>query len=209
MDDAEFSAWVADIEAELDMPIEDYAQDVLGDDMPERMPWESDIDYQRRVMNAVLEEVVGENGRIKPEYADDPVARRVLEHDEYQAVLPTINALNRIEPANAAPSEEAVETVQAIAEDSYQAGNIAARALENETLAEESRDVQDESSDAIFAASAEDEVALFDTDLGFDFASGPGLESAPDAATNFNLAAAEPLQKAAVSTPALEIAATL
>ena len=79
MGDQEILDLVSKIEAETGGSFEEYAKDVLGD-LPERLPHESDVEYQRRVLTAIAEEVL-ENGEIKAEYADDPVARFIRDHE--------------------------------------------------------------------------------------------------------------------------------
>lgn len=209
MSDAEVTSLVADIEAETGQSFEDYAQGILGDDMPDRMPWESNIDYQRRVTEDIIEEILDERGQIKPGYANDPIARTVLGHDEYQALLPTINEINRAEPLDAVPSQQAIETVQEIAEDSYQAGFQVSDGVANGELAGESQDVRDEARHDAFIASAEAELDLFGNEAAIDFAAGPGLEGAPDVSGEFVVAAAEPIPESNTPTPALGMAATL
>lgn len=96
MDDAEIGELVAKIEAETGTSFEEYAEMVLGG-LPERNPHESDVDYQRRILGAIAEEVL-QDGEIKPEYADDPVARFIREHEFRKEVVAAVhNSDARIE----------------------------------------------------------------------------------------------------------------
>ncbi|MEM7290510.1 MAG: hypothetical protein AAF412_09130 [Pseudomonadota bacterium] len=107
MDDEEFSDLLADIEAETGMSFEDYAKDILGE-LPERRAGESDMEYQRRIMDEIIEEILEEDGSIKPEYADDPVARFIRDHEFRKEVVASVRDKDqRLE------NGESIETVRA------------------------------------------------------------------------------------------------
>ncbi|GFE49017.1 hypothetical protein So717_07700 [Roseobacter cerasinus] len=84
MSDAEINDVVAQIEAESGQSFEDYAKDILGENMPERRPGESDADYNRRVLTAVAEEVLNDDLTFKPGYENDPIARIIRRSEVYK-----------------------------------------------------------------------------------------------------------------------------
>lgn len=82
MSDVEVAEFVAKIEAETGQDFMEYAEDVLGEGaIPDRLPGEDDIDYQRRLLVAIGDEVLNDDLSIKPEYGYDPVARFVRDHE--------------------------------------------------------------------------------------------------------------------------------
>ena len=81
MNDEEVMDLVSIIESETGMSFEDYARNILGDDMPERRPGESDADYNRRVLTAVGDVVLEDDLSIRPGFENDPLARFIQGHE--------------------------------------------------------------------------------------------------------------------------------
>jgi len=75
MNDTEIMDVVSMIESETGKSFEDYARDILGDQMPDRIPGESDADYNRRVLILVADEVLEDDLSIKSGYENDPLAK--------------------------------------------------------------------------------------------------------------------------------------
>lgn len=49
------------------------------------------MEYQRRIMEEIIEEILDEDGSIKPEYSDDPVARFLRDHELRQEIVASVN----------------------------------------------------------------------------------------------------------------------
>jgi len=87
MSDEEIRDVVADIEAKTGMTFDDYASEVLGDDMPKRVPGQSDEDYQRRVLKVITDQMIGPDGKVKAKYDDDPVADIIKGDKDYKRAV--------------------------------------------------------------------------------------------------------------------------
>ena len=108
MSDAEIADVVADIEAETGMSFEEYAEGILGDDMPERKPGESDDDYNRRVLKAITVEIYDpETEGLKDKYKNDPGAQVIVGIDGFEKIVKQINNWER---EYAAGNHEKVES---------------------------------------------------------------------------------------------------
>ena len=95
MSDSEISAVVGEIETKTGDSFEAYAEKILGDDVPQRQGGETDADYQRRVLQAITEEIIDPaTGRVKPEYEDDPVARIIGRDEVYREILAAVEDIN-------------------------------------------------------------------------------------------------------------------
>lgn len=89
MSDQEIMELAEQIEAETGKSVEQWAEELLGEDVPERRPHESDADYKQRLLEAITEELLGEDGQILPEYQDHPLSRIIIEPNEvYQRAKP-------------------------------------------------------------------------------------------------------------------------
>jgi len=191
MSDADVSALVADIEAQTGQSFEEYAQDILGDELPERMPWENDIDYQRRVIEAVADAVLEDDLSIKPGFENDPVARFVNGHETVQ------HAREMTAEADAIAQDQGIETaithITPEIEESYTSSSVVETETTTAALSDVGYGSADEHSDNDFSA---DSTASFDT---LSFAAGfPGSANALDAASanlesQFATASASPL----------------
>lgn len=56
---------------------ETLGRSILGDDLPERLPGESDAAYQARIEDAIFDEICHPDGTLKEEYRDHPDADRL------------------------------------------------------------------------------------------------------------------------------------
>ncbi|MDA5556184.1 hypothetical protein [Shimia sp. MMG029] len=202
MSDEEVLDVVAEIEAETGKNFEDYAKDILGDNMPERVSGESDADYQRRVLIAVGEEVLEEDGiTFKEGYENDPIARIIRRSEVYQDALDFNKNMNAEVSATATVSEEHNYAVEAESNKGYYSSEALGNGLENEELSRVASNVQDEKRDSGLDT-------LSDNSSGF----GAALALASDTFNGeFENAAAQPLDTETVSpgsapdtTPALQ-----
>lgn len=202
MSDEEVLDVVAEIEAETGKNFEDYAKDILGDNMPERVSGESDADYQRRVLIAVGEEVLEEDGiTFKEGYENDPVARIIRRSEVYKDTLEFTDQMNAATPANAVATSEAAQAVETKSDEGYVVADIVGDNLENDALKGTARDAQENGADATLDA-------LSSNAGGF----GAALALASDTFNGeFENAAAQPLDTGTVSpasapgtTPALQ-----
>lgn len=74
MSDAEVLNVVASVENETGNSFEDYAKNIMGEDMPARMVGEDDADYYRRVLIELTPYVL-DNGEIRAGFENDPLAK--------------------------------------------------------------------------------------------------------------------------------------
>lgn len=162
MSDTEITDLVAQIEAETGKSFEDYASDILGDDMPQREPGESDVDYQRRVIKAVAVEIMDEHGRIKPGYEDDPLARRIRREEIYQEVKAFTDRTNAEVGANDTPTERQANDVTNKSLGSYANSEVLGNGLENSHLSNIGTDIQDDSTDAGLSSVSETDSSFAD-----------------------------------------------
>jgi hypothetical protein len=184
MSDVEISEIVAQIEAESGKNFEDYAQDILGDDMPDRIPGESDADYHRRLLIAAADVVLEDDLSIRPGYENDPLARIIAKDEMYKATLERVTQLNASTPADVAPSRESKAEAANIAAEGYMSGDVVSVEVKNEELAAVGRDGQDDDRDGKLNAAPDS--------LG-GFGAFSALGSA-DAKSPFNLASAEKVE---------------
>ncbi|MEO1660121.1 MAG: hypothetical protein AAFR51_03975 [Pseudomonadota bacterium] len=88
---------------------DDYAtvlgRPILGDDMPDRLPGESDEDYNKRVEDALFNEICHPDGSLKDEYKDHPDADRLTQWGKDRV------ASDRVKTLNASSSPEEVREV--------------------------------------------------------------------------------------------------
>lgn len=125
MSDEELDAVIAEIELETGQPFHEYATEILGDEMPERKPGQSDRAYNEEVLEALADEMFekvpdpsnpdGFVIRVKPEYADDPTAKVILRSSDYQKIQADVEVINAklTEHGRTADTDAAVERVVA------------------------------------------------------------------------------------------------
>lgn len=188
MSGAEVADIVSMIEAETGLNFEEYAENILGDEMPERAAGESDADYHRRILIAVTDEVLNDDLTIKAGYENDPLARFVNNHQitEY--------ARERTREADQIALQDGVDAGIAHVADAAEQSYSVARTVSNESQVLEVSDfggeLQDGHQDEDYNDSAEVAAtqAYFDNFPGSDGA----LETASaDLESQFANAAAE------------------
>lgn len=182
MSDAEISAVVSDIETQTGKSFEDYAKDILGDDMPERAVGESDDDYQRRVLIAVGDEVLNDDLSIKAGYENDPLARIMRTNEFYIETKSRIETLKAKRQAGAsieqaAPilseltdtDEEADLTAAEMKDDTEVV--LVARSAEEKSFDDDSHEVDREAGSSLFldGLGMGDALETASADLGQQF----------------------------------------
>ncbi|WP_299810430.1 hypothetical protein [uncultured Roseibium sp.] len=187
MSDAEVTDVISMIEAETGRKFEEYAENFLGDDMPERVPGESDADYHRRVLIAVTDEVLNDDLTIKAGYENDPLARFVNNHEVTQ------HAREKTREADQIALREGADAGIAHIKDEVEGNYAVARVVSDESEVSEVSDfgggTQDNHSDASFndASSVEKSSSFFS---GFPGSDGALETAKADFETQFPKAAA-------------------
>ena len=162
MSDAEVAEVVAEIEAKTGKSFDAYAQSVLGDDVPARKPGESDADYQRRVLQAVAEEIIDPvTGEIKPEYQNDPLAAYIVREDKYIEITGKVAVYNTQLEQGKSP-EEIRSALKADADKDYGAADVAGNLIDASTLSGTATESQDGHTDASLVESGD--FAMFGGD---------------------------------------------
>lgn len=141
MSDGEIADLVSDIVTKTGQSFDDYARSVLGDDMPERKPDESDADYQRRVLKELADEMLDDNGNIKPKYQDDPVAQFLAGNDKFKSIKQKIASLDAEVQAHGMTADVQAEA-EDVAKESYKASTEMDRASSSDELQEIGNDAQ-------------------------------------------------------------------
>lgn len=148
MSDEDITILIADIEEATGKPFEAYAREILGDDMPEREEGESEVDYQRRVLKEVMAEMIGPDGKIKPEYQNDPIAKKLLENPDYKSLSQSMEELERKIESGEISIEEAKADIRDTVAESDVSALSANAALENDELVEVAQvSIQDKQTD--------------------------------------------------------------
>ena len=164
MSDDEVNACVKEIEAETGQSFDDYAKEILGEDMPERKAGESDVDYQRRVLKDIAEEMIDPHtGKIKPQYTDSPVADIIKRNDGYQATIKQVSSLNK-QIAQNGMSEEVIQKTEAITK----TGMSSAYTVEDEINHEDAQIIAETSQHELRDGDAFDKIDQTD-ELNDDF----------------------------------------
>ncbi|MEP3476429.1 MAG: hypothetical protein ABJN57_09440 [Hyphomicrobiales bacterium] len=135
---------VAEIETATGDSFENYAKSILGvDNVPEVLEGESDADYQRRVLKAITAEILDpRTGQIKPQYADDPVAKIIRDHKAYQhTVAKTVEIENRLNRGDIT-LKEAKQEVQEDSQDQFSVGDVHASTAENGEVIKTAKETQ-------------------------------------------------------------------
>lgn len=136
---------VGEIEAATGDSFANYAKSILGEDnVPESLDGESDADYQRRVLKAIAAEILDPHtGQIKPQYADDPVAKIVAREEPYQrTVAKTVEIEGRYERGEIT-LEQATNEVREDSQKSFSSGDVYASEAENEEIIKTAKEIQD------------------------------------------------------------------
>jgi len=160
MSDVEIADVVSAIEIETGLSFEDYAENILGDDMPERTSGENDTDYHRRVLTAVADEILEDDLSIKVGYENDPLVKIIKRDAIFQDAKAFVDQTNELVPAHATPDAGTTNTVIEKAEEGYGISDTLGRDLENDTLPGAGTGVQDRSTDPV-VDTASDMGALF------------------------------------------------
>lgn len=160
MTDTQIIDIVQSIEAKTGMSFIDYARGVLGDDAVARLPGESDADYHRRVLQAVAAEVLDpQTGAVKPEYADDPVAQIITQHESYQRLLAGVRDMNSLLASGADPATLEARARE-IAQECYKESDVLGHEIEDDGLAGTATGAQRKhKNDALKSDSAEERSA--------------------------------------------------
>jgi|GEM_PF-4264631 len=167
MSDDDVTALVADIEDKTGRPFEAYARDILGEDLPDRNPGESEADYQRRVLKALTEEMLNPDGTVKAEYADDPLAQYLAEQAVVQEVTVKAKSIQAEVEVTGVTAKLEDETKELSA--AFNAADTTANVIGNAELEAVATDNQDNHSDNDFDA----DESVDRTNTGF--ANIPGM----------------------------------
>lgn len=135
---------VAEIEAATGDSFENYAKSILGEDnVPERFDGESDAEYQRRVLKVITAEILDPNtGQIKPQYADDPVAKIVAREEPYQrTVAKTAEIEGRYERGEIT-LDQATNEVREDSQKSFSIGDVYGSEAENGEIIKTAKETQ-------------------------------------------------------------------
>ncbi len=171
MTDDEIFSFAESVESETGLSVLEHARDILGDDMPEQKPGESEADYLRRAMEDVVKET-HEDGEVKPEYADHALLRQIKKRDDYQAAVEFAKSKDAEIALNGGLVTEAdVSETIAEAGKSHASSDTVAFEIEDQTLRWVSRDVQDSSRDEDVAVidEAEDDFGMFGSEVSEKF----------------------------------------
>ena len=155
---------VAEIEAATGNSFENYARSILGEDnVPERFDGENNAEYQRRVLKAIAVEILDPHtGQIKPQYADDPVAKIVAREEPYQrTVAKTAEIEGRYERGEIT-LEQATQEIREDVKDHFSVGDVHASKAENSEIIKTAKKTQDVVRDAEIAKTTQK-----DSDDGF------------------------------------------
>lgn len=163
--DAEIAHIVAEIETATGDSFENYARKVLGpENVPERQDGESDADYQRRVLEAVSDEIIelqGNEVRIKPEYANDPVAKIIQREEVFHRVKRKVREINADALRNGVTAQN-TNAVTIEASKSFNEGDVLAAGLDHTQHKEAAKATQDGARDVQTNSDAFDSGSFFD-----------------------------------------------
>lgn len=148
--DAEIAGIVSEIEDRTGMSFTDYAAKILGPDAVQRLPGESDADYHRRLVMAIAEEIIDpRTGRIKPKYADDPMAAIILRDATYRSILADVARINRGDPG---PRTDRIVAEHRDA--GYDSAELAAHRIDDAGHKGDLRDGQNDHADRAYGSDA-------------------------------------------------------
>ncbi len=135
---------VAEIEAATGDSFENYARSILGEDnVPERLEDESNADYQRRVLKAITAEILDPyTGQIKPQYADDPVAKIVAREESYQRTVAKTAEIEGRYKRGEITLEQATNEVREDAQKSFSIGDVYGSEAENGEIIKTAKETQ-------------------------------------------------------------------
>lgn len=145
--DVQIVTIIRDIEATTGDSFEVYAKGILGEKVPERLPYETTADHQRRVLKAITSEILDpETGEVKPQYADDPVAQIIQGDDKYKQIINDIEAVNaRVEREGV--TAEVQNHIDEVTMNDYHSAHLHGKELDSAELSKVSRDNQDAKTD--------------------------------------------------------------
>lgn len=123
MSDTEVAGFVSQIEDETGRSFEDYAKEILGEDMPQRRAGESEVDYNRRVLTALGDEVLNDDLTVKAGYENDPIAKFVDDHRETENAREVVRSVDAV--AREHGTDEAVAQIKPQVEESYVVAGVA------------------------------------------------------------------------------------
>lgn len=99
---------------------DDYAtvlgRPILGDDMPDRLPGESDEDYNARVEDALFDKICNPDGSLKDEYKDHPDAERLGQWGRARALQRSLEPAQSVISDPDASMDEKLEAWDAVQE---------------------------------------------------------------------------------------------
>lgn len=142
MSDEEIDACVAEIELETGKPFEEYARDILGEDMPPREPGQSDAEYHRTVLKKLGEEMLEKDPktgepRVKAKYEDDPTAQIIKRNETFKKTVETTAELDAQIKADGGLTAETESEITETAAKSYSSSD----AMDQTTKTEEVEDI--------------------------------------------------------------------
>jgi len=140
--DEEIAATVAAIEDATGMPFDDYARTILGDDMPDRNPGENDADYHSRLLHDITEKVLDDEGKIKPQYADDRGVHTIVKDKLFTDVIDDIREIQANAQANEVSDDHHAAVRDASSPD-YRSADTSGQVLETSALETTANDAQD------------------------------------------------------------------
>lgn len=173
MSDADVNAAFAMIEESTGMSMEEYAQSVLGEKMIYPFPNESEMDYKRRLLIAITDEVLEDDLSIAPGFENDIWAQKVAENEHRQQGLEAVAETRRLEQEIGV--EKTAIFVRGAAGDSYYKAEALAVGLDTDETVEVAVDARETHRDG-----AIEEASLIASST--DFISGfPGGSALPAA----------------------------
>ncbi len=206
MDDQEIAEVVEDIEAATGMEFQDYAATILGEEDAQFQPGESLEDYRRRILDAITLEVLGPDGKVRPQYANDPVAGIILDNENYHEAMARVESWQARE-AGGENDAEIAQDVDRETDGEFAAGDLAGHTLEGPQAVDAGTVNQyDEIDNALASAEAQaDNNGGFGAMTGFsslntgDLVSPQGALDEAALSGTFNAASAMPPDDQALS----------
>ncbi len=157
--DAEISDIISEIEANTGQSFTDYASSILDPDAVERRPEESDADYNRRIVIALAEEMIDPvTGKIKSQYADDPMAQIILRDAIYRQIMEDVAHINL---SGTGPDADAIVAMHR--EAGYESAELAGHHVDGDGHKGDLRDGQNQHADQKYhqASSVEANAGFF------------------------------------------------
>ena len=182
MDDHEIAEVVEDIEAATGMAFQEYAATILGEEDAQFLPGESLEDYRRRILDAITLEVLGPDGKVRPQYANDPVAGIILDNENYHEAMARVEDWQAREAGGENDADIALD-VDRETEGEFASGDLAGHTLEGPQAVDAGRVNQDDETDieGSDVAAAAENADIFNAMAGFADTNTDGLVSPPSA----------------------------